>query len=151
MNIYFSGNVITRTDYFISAACCRGMAWMTVEQGTWHILLPRHPKSTCVVQASPQVAEDEPNEWQWCLDIDGEEFPLPVASIHGERPRPPDHGQALDRRCRLYTAHTISAGIAAFGGAHGLQTGLVSHPHRLWLVHGIRVDYRPRKGEASSC
>lgn len=137
----FHGGLLHKTDYYQSTDCRRGLAWLGVHEKVWHILLPGAPRSTRCVQAGPIEDPEEPEGWSWCLDIDGQSYPLPLSRIHGERPNLPDRGHYLKRTAVLYTG---SGPRLLF---HTNAPGLQSTAHQVWLTNGMKVGYKPRGHE----
>ena len=139
MKLRFHGGLLVETDYFGSLDWSRGQAWLGVHGTSWHVLLPDVPRSMNCAQVYPFPAEDEPEGWAWCVDVDGRRWMVPSGCIHGERPAPPVKGHAWRRAAVIYTGQTQAANRAAFGGTHDLRDGLNGHSCRLWVTCGFRV------------
>jgi hypothetical protein len=139
MHLNFEGHQLKNTDYFDSVAFTSGQAWLAVHDRVWHVMLPGHPVRWGLAQMNVVEAEDEQDGWQWCLDLDGREYPLPMARIQGERPRPPQRGGYWKRCGILYHANTRDADRAAFGA---VSNGLQSVTVELWVTNGGKVGYK---------
>lgn len=73
----FDGGQISRTDYFQSRDRDEGRAWLIVQGGCWHVLIP--PRFSChptVALARPVVDHDELEGWRWRLEIAGHRLQL---------------------------------------------------------------------------
>lgn len=141
MKFEFNGGILKGTDYYSSTDFTRRLAWLVVRERVWHLLLPGSPRSYHCVQAGPVEDQEEPDGWMWCVDVDGQKYPLPRCRIEGPRPALPDRGAYLKRTAILYVAEARNANGAAFGGVHDLHSGLVCTAHPLWLTYGLRVGY----------
>lgn len=115
---------VRRTDYFGSNEKLKGRAWLIVIRTSWQFFLPCTPGCRLrLVQAFPVEAEEEPEGWMWCLDVDGTRYPVPVRQIQGPRPRLPDAGQVLRRACLLHVDYCATLGPWFFGAMHpGMQS-----------------------------
>ncbi|MEN3940711.1 hypothetical protein WJU23_05400 [Prosthecobacter sp. SYSU 5D2] len=140
MKFIFDGHVLQQTDYYESTAFTRGQAWLALHDRVWHIMMPGMPRHWGLAQVGVVEAQDEQDGWMWCLDLEGQEYPLPMAQIHGERPRPPQRGGYWKRCGILYHCNTLDADRAAFGA---VSNGLQSKTCELWVTNGGRVGYKP--------
>lgn len=141
LDITFHGGLIRRTAYYGSKDQERGLAWLVIENRTWHFLLPGPPRSTRCIQVRPATAEAEPNGWAWLLDVDGQHYQIPADRILPARPQPPEHGGYWKKTAVLYFGQTRGASRAAFGGVHELMDGLSYRSYPLWVTAGLRVGY----------
>ncbi|MBB5038280.1 hypothetical protein [Prosthecobacter dejongeii] len=137
MDFKTDGGEVRSTDYFSSGERLKGRAWLMVIHTTWHFFLPQ----TCgagvkLAQVYPIEAEEEPEGWMWCLDLDGVTYPLPLRQIQGPRPRLPDLGQVLRRSCLLHTDYCAKLGPWFFGA---IQVGMQSHGRTLYVARDRRL------------
>ena len=148
MYVNFAGGQIFKTDYFLSRDREEGRAWLALEGGIWHVLLPRlcQPLPT-VAYARPVTDCQEPDRWRWRLELDEWHLPLPCRQIIGPRPFLPQPYTCSERPLTLYASEmTRGSGQTFFGSIqHGIQIHGVC---RLYLVretrHGEKAKDRQR-------
>jgi hypothetical protein len=94
----FEGGQISRTDYFQSRDRDEGRAWLIVQGGCWHVLVPPHFNCRAShALARPVVDHGEWEGWRWRLEIGGQRLQLPRRQI------PSPHGYA--KRCWRASPH----------------------------------------------
>ena len=114
----FDGGQISRTDYFQSRDRDEGRAWLIVQGGCWHVLVPPH--FNCRVShalARPVVDHGEWEGWRWRLEIGGQRLQLPLRQILGYRPALPQPFTRTHRTLHLYASETARHSGQSFFGS----------------------------------
>lgn len=107
----FDGGQISRTDYFQSRDRDEGRAWLIVQGGCWHVLVPPHFNCRAShALARPVVDHGEWEGWRWRLEIGGQRLQLPRRQILGYRPMLPQPFTRTHRTLHLYASETARHG-----------------------------------------
>ena len=145
----FDGGQISRTDYFQSRDRDEGRAWLIVQGGCWHVLVP--PRFNCRVShalARPVVDHGEWEGWRWRLEIGGQRLQLPRRQILGYRPTLPQPFTRTHRTLHLYASETARHGGQSFFGS--VEPGVQLHGScRLLLIRESEAALKKRRLEGA--